>query len=420
MIYDFISFEILFHFVYLFKTINMRKVLFFALVWLIFSSTYAQDNKKPVVEIYGQIMTDFGYHIAQVNPLYFDVMRPTQLPSYKNEYGADGNMFFSVRQSMLGFKTFYDTKKGPVEATFAFDLFGMGPSVGQTTFHLLYAYVDWWRLGVGYTWSQFCDFDVYPDIIEYWGPVGLSLCRTTLVKFMPIKGENYLSIALESPGATADKGIYRDRIEFENVVPRFNLPDLTAEFRMTRDWGYVELAGVVRKIEWIDQDVDSLDLSGKALGWGLNLSTNLKLGKKTVFKGLVITGEGIQNFMNDAPTDIGIRVDPNDPNSPVKGVALPVTSFSAYFDHTWNEKFTSTIGYSAVYAGTTNATDPSDFKVGQYGSANLLYQPAGRITTGIEVQWIKRINNSDGWEATNTRINLTLRYNFDEFLLARK
>ena len=398
----------------------MKNILLFALACLIFSSSYAQDNKKPIIEIYGQVMTDFGFHFNQVNPLYFDVMRPTQLPSYENEYGADGNLNFSVRQSMLGFKTFYETKKGPLEATFAFDLFGMGPTVGQTTFHLLYAYVDWWKFGVGYTWSQFCDFDVYPDIVEYWGPVGLSLCKTTMVKFMPIKGENLLSIALESPGATADRGIYRDRIEIENVVPRFNLPDLTAEFRMTRDWGYVELAGVLRKIEWIDQDVDSLDFSGKALGWGLNLSTNLKLGKKTVFKGLVITGEGIQNFMNDAPTDIGIRVDPDDPNSPVKGVALPVSSFSAYLDHTWSEKFTSTIGYSAVYAGTTNSTEPSAFKVGQYGSANLLFHPAGRITTGIEVQWIKRINNSDGWEVTNTRINLTLRYNFDEFLFARK
>jgi hypothetical protein len=89
----------------------MKKILFFALACLMFSSSYTQDNKKPIIEIYGQVMTDFGFHVNQVNPLYFDVMRPTQLPSYKNECGADGNLFFSVRQSMLGFKTFYDTKK---------------------------------------------------------------------------------------------------------------------------------------------------------------------------------------------------------------------------------------------------------------------------------------------------------------------
>jgi hypothetical protein len=398
----------------------MKKLLFLALISIVFSSSFSQENTKHTIEIYGQVMTDIGYHFNQANPLYFDVLRPTQLPSYRNEYGTDGNIFYSVRQSSLGFRSFYDTKHGPLKATFAFDLFGVGPNVGQTTFHLLYAYVEWSRIGVGYTWSQFCDFDVYPDIVEYWGPVGLSLCKTTMIRYMPIQGKNYLSIALERPGATADRGIYRDRIELDNVEPKFSLPDITAEFRMTRDWGYVELAGVVRKIEWLDQDIDSVDFSGKAIGWGFNLSTNIKLGKKDVFKGLVITGEAIQNFMNDAPTDIGIKVDPNDPDKPVQLVPLPVTSFSAYLDHKWSDKFTSTIGFSAVYTGITSSHDPSAFKVGQYGSANLLYHPAKRITAGVELQWIRRVNNSDGWTATDSRIQFSFRYNFSEHLYAKK
>jgi hypothetical protein len=399
----------------------MKKLLLFALISLLFSSSFAQENKKPVIEIYGQVMTDIGYHINQVNPLYFDVMRPTQLPSFKNEYGTDGNVFFSVRQSSLGIRSHYDTRKGyPLTAVFAFDLFGVGPNVGQTTFHLLYAYVEWWKVGVGYTWSQFTDFDVYPNIVEYWGPVGLSLCKTTMIKFMPLIGKNLLSIALESPGATADGGIYRDRIEFENVEEKFDLPDLTAEYRMTRNWGYVELTGVIRKIEWLDQAPDSLDYSGKATGWGFNLSTNLNLGKKDVFKGQVVIGEGIQNFMNDAPTDIGVVVDPENPNDPIKAVALPVKIFSAYLDHSWSNKLTSTIGFSAVYIGMTNGNKPSDFKIGQYSSVNLLYHPTDRITMGGEVQWIRRVNNSDAWEVTDTRIQLSFRYSFGESLSVRR
>ncbi len=398
--------------------IPMKKLLLFALASLIFSSSFAQEKNKPIIDIYGQVMTDIGYHFNQVNPLYFDVLRPTQLPSYKNEYGTDGNIFYSVRQSSLGIRSHYDTKRGPLKAVFAFDLFGVGPNVGQTTFHLLYAYVEYWRVGVGYTWSQFCDFGIFPDIVEYWGPVGLSLCKTTMIRFMPMQGKNHLSIALERPGATADRGIYRDRIEFENVEPKFNLPDLTAEFRLTRDWGYVKLAGVVRKIEWLDQEIDSLDYSGKVMGWGFNLTSNIKLCKKDVLKVGVITGEGIQNFMNDAPTDVGIKVDPDNPDAPVKGVALPVTSFSVYLDHTWSDKFTSTIGFSAVYTGITNSHDPSAFKIGQYGSVNLLYHPIERITGGVEVQWIRRVNNSDGWETTDTRIQFSFRYSFGETIYA--
>jgi hypothetical protein len=55
-----------------------------------------------------------------------------------------------------------------------------------------------------------------------------------------------------------------------------------------------------------DLNNDPLDLSGNATCWGLNLSTNVNVGK-TVFRGAVVYGEGVQNYMNDAPVDIGIK-----------------------------------------------------------------------------------------------------------------
>ncbi|MBK6964307.1 MAG: hypothetical protein IPH20_10285 [Bacteroidales bacterium] len=75
----------------------------------------------------------------------------------------------------------------------------------------------------------------------------------------------------------------------------------------------------------MDQGNEPYDLSGKAIGWGFNLSTNLKLGTKDVFIAQAIYGQGIQNYMNDAPTDIGIQNDFSNTNAPVKGVALPLS-----------------------------------------------------------------------------------------------
>ena len=51
---------------------------------------------------------------------------------------------------------------------------------------------------------------------------------------------------------------------------------------------------------------DEFDLSGDATGWGLNLSSNLKAGRRTSIRLQFVFGEGIQNYMNDAPVDIGI------------------------------------------------------------------------------------------------------------------
>ena len=48
-------------------------------------------------------------------------------------------------------------------------------------------------------------------------------------------------------------------------------------------------------------------------GWGLNLCTNLKLGDSSVIRASALYGEGVENYMNDAPIDIGIQNNFSDP-----------------------------------------------------------------------------------------------------------
>jgi hypothetical protein len=392
----------------------MQKLILTIAASLFFFNLSAQEEKKTVFQISGQIMTDVGYNFKQVNPLYFDVMRPTQLPAYKDEYGTDGNVYFGVRQSMLDFKSFTPTKYGELTTRFTFDLFGVGTDAGRTTFHMIYAYAELGMLGVGHTWSLFCDFDGFPNMVEYWGPVGMSLCKNVQVRFIPFKGNNRLAFALERPGASADQGIYRDRIELSDVKPKFNLPDLSGEFRLTRDWGYAELAGLVRKIEWVDQGNEPYDLSGKAVGWGFNLSTNLKMGEKDVFIGQAIYGQGIQNYMNDAPTDIGIQNDFSNPDAPIKGVALPLFSFVTYLNHQWNSTFSSVLGYSAIITENSDGQHPDAFCEGRYASTNLIYYPVPNIAAGVELQWINRENYNDGWKTSATKIQFSFRYSFKQ------
>jgi hypothetical protein len=85
------------------------------------------------------------------------------------------------------------------------------------------------------------------------------------------------------------------------LTARSPLPDLSAEYRLGRSWGYVEAAGIVRQIYWDDTDGLAPDLSDNAIGWGVNLSTNLKTGPKGTLRLQAVYGEGIENYMNDAP-----------------------------------------------------------------------------------------------------------------------
>src|SRR5260370_39018071 len=67
---------------------------------------------KPEIEVYGHAMLDLGYDANQINPNWFDVERPTQLPSFPNEFGQDGRLFAGVRQTRFGVKSLFPTQIG--------------------------------------------------------------------------------------------------------------------------------------------------------------------------------------------------------------------------------------------------------------------------------------------------------------------
>lgn len=380
-----------------------------------YSLTTAQETEKlKTMELYGHVMTDVGYNFNQVAPDWFDVMRPTRLPSFKNEFGSNGNTYFSVRQSRVGIKTYTQTPLGELKTQLEVELFGTGIDAGQTTIRLRHAYAELGKFGVGQYWSPFMDIEIFPNTLEYWGPSGMVFFRNIQIRYMPIKGDTRLTFALERPGASADEGFYADRIELDDIKGRFPVPDFSAEYHVGRPWGYVELAGMLRRIEWIDLGEQQYDLSGQALGFGLNLSSNINLGDKSVFRGQVMYGEGVQNYMNDAPVDIALRNNFANLNKPVVGVALPVVGIVAFLDHRWNDKFTSSIGYSSIDVANTDAQRASAFSRGQYAVANLIYYPVPNMLAGVELQWIGRENFSDGWISNATKVQFSFKYNFSQ------
>jgi hypothetical protein len=370
----------------------------------------AQDEKQKSMEIYGFIMMDAGYNFKQIQGDWFDTVRPTKLPGYTNQYGSDGNAYFSVRQTRFGVKNYLETPMGELKTHFEFEMFGTGVDAGQTTIRLRHAYAELGKFGVGQYWSPFMDIDVFPNTVEYWGPNGMAFFRNVQIRYMPIQGDTRLTIALERPGASADQGEYSGRVELDNVVPRFKLPDLSFEYRQALGASYVEIAGIARSIEWEDQNTFGADISDKVLGWGLNLSTNLKLGSGTTFRGSVLYGEGVQNYMNDAPVDVGI----DDSDGTVKGVALPVFGAVAFIDHAWSEKFSTAIGWSMIDIENSSGQDPDAFSGGNYAAANLMYYPVKNAMMGVELQYGDRKNFEDGFTSDIVKVQFSFKYNFSQ------
>ena len=169
-------------------------------------------DQKPTLEIYGFGQADAIEDFKVNNPDWYDVNRPSKLPSFAGEFGNDGHFYLSPRQSRFGAKGTLPTSNGDVTAVFEIDMFGVGRDAGQTTIRLRHAYGQWKSIGAGQTNSQFMDGDVFPNVLDYWGPNGMLFFRNVQVFWQPYKdGDSNFTVAIEAPGASADLGSLSDR-----------------------------------------------------------------------------------------------------------------------------------------------------------------------------------------------------------------
>lgn len=380
----------------------------------------ALAEESTEMEIYGHAMLDMGYQTKQNDPDWFDVIRPTKLPAFEGEFGDDGNFFSSVRQSRLGVKTSTPTSAGPLKTIFEFELFGVGSDAGQTTFRLRHAWGEIGQFGAGQYWSVFMDIDVFPNSIEYWGPTAMIFYRNVQARWTPWQNDSgsRFAVSLERPGASGDAGRFEDRVELEGIEGDYELPDLAAHFRWVNNWGHVQVAGILRRIEWNDLNDDAFDLSGSATGWGLNLSTNVKFGPH-VLRGSLVYGEGIQNYLNDASADIGVETNFTNPTSPIRGKAIPLVGVTAFLDLNWSDKWTSTVGFSMQDNDLPDGQSDDAFAEGFYALANLLWHPVPNVMVGGELQWAERDNFRDGYSADDFRIQFSAKYSFSTTLGSR-
>jgi hypothetical protein len=369
---------------------------------------------KPSLEVYGFLMADAIADFNQVNPDWYDSARPSRLPNVANQFGEDGRFSLSPRQSRFGVRSTVPTSNGDIKGQFEFDMYGVGPDAGLTTIRLRHAWGQWKSFGGGQTNSAFMDIDVFPNTVEYWGPNGMLFLRNTQIFYEPFNdGKSNARIAIEAPGASGDLGVLADRVELQNVKPRFPSPDFTGHYRYGRKWGYVQIGGALRYIGYDDLlPNDPFDLSGHVWGWGVSISSNLKPTPRDVLRLQLIEGAGIENYFNDAPIDVGVKSNPGNAVTPVVGEALGDFGFVVYLDHSWNSRFSSAVGYSRVDISNSNGQTANAYKSGQYASGNLLYTPVSNVMMGGEFQWGHRENFSDGFSVSDVRVQFSFKFSF--------
>ncbi|TMI85785.1 MAG: hypothetical protein E6H08_22010 [Bacteroidetes bacterium] len=392
-----------------------RRLFIQLLIILLPAFSFAQTDKN-YFEAYGFILTDGGYNFNSIDPDWFDVMRPTKLPKYKNQFGSNGNYFISVRQTRFGVRSSTATKFGELKTQFDFDLFGFGKDVGQTTIHLVNGFGQLGKFIGGQTPSTFMDTEVFPVTLDYWGPSSRVFFLNIQLRYTPIyTDKERFAIALERPGATADGTDYSNSVDIQHVKPRLPFPNLVTHYRHNWNWGYTQIGAIVKYLEWKDTSpTPAQDLSGSDIGWGFNASTVINAGKRLKFKLQGEYGEGYENYMADPSPDVALGSNPGNSLSPVKGKALPAWGFLSFAEVEWTKKLKSSIGYSMINIENADLQSLDAFRKGEYALINLRCYPVDNVMFGIEYQYGKRHNFNDGFYSNGNKIQFSFKFNFSQ------
>jgi len=368
------------------------------------------------LELYGFIQLDAIQDFKRVNPDWEGTLRPSRIPTSPDEFGSDGQTIGSVKQSRLGAKATGTLLGKPYEAKFEFDLFGVGADAGQTTMRVRHVYASWGPFLAGQTNSLFMDGDLFPNVIDYWGPPGMAFLRTPQIRFTFLNKNGWKgAVALEHATNDIDTGNLRliDQDLAADIRNDEKLPDITLMGRYEGKWGHVQLSGILRRVGYETPGTLDSKPRGHKTGWGVDLGTSFNVSLATLRLGAVY-GRGIASYMNDGGMDMGpnVAVIPQPPPNigfvlVPSAEAVKLFGWTSYIDLNWSKQFTSSIGYSFDSVDNTSFQTATAFHKGQYASVNLLWHPASGVFTGGELLWGKRTDN-DG----NTGKDLRFQYSF--------
>ena len=393
-------------------------------------AVYTLQDEEPrppshTFELYGFIQMDAIQDFDRVDPNWDATLRPSRIPTEEGIFGDDGQNLISVRQSRAGIRGTGELANRPYEFRLEADLFGTGVDEGQTTFRLRHAYARWGPILAGQTHSLFMDIDLFPNVIDYWGPTGMVFLRNPQIRFTFVNSGGWeAAIALEKPGNDIDTGNIRliDEDLATNIQNDEELPDFTAMLRYGGDWGHVQLSGILRKVGFETRGTPGNEPTGSELGWGL-MGAGVFRWSIATFRLGVVYGEGIASYLNDGGMDLApsaalIPAPPIFPPPPLPPLnqlldaeAVPLLGITAYVDLQWSPTLSSSIGYSLTEVDNTNFQAATAYHRGEYASANLLWAPHQRILTGLEMLWGQRTDN-DGDTGEDVRAQLSFKLSF--------
>jgi len=254
--------------------------------------------------------------------------------------------------------------------------------------------IDNWL--IGQEWTNFQNTAVLPESADFVGAAeGTVFARQVQVRYT----RGPFSVSVENPETTVTPFGGGARV----VADDNSLPDLTARYAISRPWGDLQFAGLLRQLKY---ENPTSNIDGTATGWGLSASTKIKVGAQDDIRLMLTGGEGIGryvglNFSNDAVLDASGELD-----------AIGVIAGFAAYRHVWTPGWRSSLIWSAQRVDNeVLLTGAGANRSAQSLHANLIWSPVAAFDLGAELMFADRKLES-GLDGDMTRLILFAKYGF--------
>ena len=327
--------------------------------------------------------------------------------------GGTGNTGseLGVRQSRVFIETDAPWTVAPLMAYVEVDFFD---PQNQADLHIRHAFGAIGRPGgvrllVGETWTSFMDATVFPNQLDYAGPVGLVNVQQPQARLIvPVEGKASASgqttglewlLAIEAPNPQIT-------VPMAALATGFSRwPDLVTTLRWDHGHGHLQLSGVFRQLGILPAAGDRT----ARVGYGANCTGRLtSFWGRDEFLWSVGGGRGIARyFAGSNGLDLDAYLQP-DGRLSVPSLVGGMGSYTHYF---LGDRFSLTAIYSLLHLFDLQAGSDTSLRQSQYVGGVFQYFPNKRFMTGVEYLFGQR-ENRDRETGSDNRLQVSTQVKF--------